>query len=157
MTNPAKNPFRFGDPVEGEYYFPRAELTKTVLQFLDNKIHVVLIGPRRMGKTSFILDTINREEKAGKTCLLIDVFNVTSHRDFLQQFFRALSANKNWSQKLKDWIDSVPQLRPKLSWERNAVTGEPTYSLQFEADSLEENIKELFLEEVYHMAKSCLL
>ena len=49
------NPFKFGDPVEGDYYLPRPELLQSVCGFLGNRIHVVLMGPRRFGKTSFVL------------------------------------------------------------------------------------------------------
>src|SRR5690349_3978755 len=97
MAKPTKNPFKCGDPVEGDYYFPRPELSQTVIQFLDNRIHVVLIGPRRFGKTSFVLETLKQLEARGKTCIFVDIFNVTSHRDFLLQLFRALRAKATWS------------------------------------------------------------
>lgn len=151
MNTPTKNPFRFGDPVEGDYYFPRPELAKIVHQFLDNRIHVVLIGPRRFGKTSFIIDTIHREEKQGKTCLLIDIFNVTSHRDFLQQIIRALRSKKNWGHKLKEWVQSVPKLRPKFFWETD-LTGEITFSLTAELSS-EKDIKELIQDTLTALGK----
>ncbi len=152
MSAPTKNPFKFGDPVEGEYYYPRPELTKTVQQFLDNKIHVVLIGPRRFGKTSFIIDTIHKEEQQGKTCILIDIFNVTSHRDFLQQLIRELSAKKNWAGKLKEWAKSVPKLRPKFSLQTDADTGETTFSLQPELSS-DKDIKELIQDTLVAFGK----
>jgi AAA+ ATPase superfamily predicted ATPase len=71
----------------------------TVRQFLENRIHVVLIGPRRFGKTSFILNLLKGLKKDGFTCLFVDIFNITSHRDFLQQMLRALRLKNNW---LKD-------------------------------------------------------
>lgn len=137
----ARNPFRFGDPVEGDYYFPRPNLTQSVHQFLDSKIHVVLIGPRRFGKTSFIIDTIRREENLGKTCLLIDIFNVTSHRDFLQQILRALRSKENWANKLKNWVNSLPTLRPKFNWETD-LSGQTTFSISPEFSG-DKDIKEL--------------
>ncbi|NGX47449.1 MAG: hypothetical protein K1000chlam3_00823, partial [Chlamydiae bacterium] len=57
MAN-VKNPFKFGNPVEGDYFLPRPDLEKLVSQFLENRIHVVLIGPRRFGKTSFVLNLL---------------------------------------------------------------------------------------------------
>jgi len=62
MNTLVANPFKFGDPVEGEYYLPRPEFAKTIMQFLANRIHVVLIGPRRFGKTSFVLDLLQELE-----------------------------------------------------------------------------------------------
>ncbi len=98
------NPFKFGDPVEGEYYLERPELDKLVHQFLSNRIHVVLIGPRRFGKTSFVFNLLTKLEKEGYACPFIDIFNITSHRDFLQQMLRALKAKKSWTEAAKKWL-----------------------------------------------------
>ncbi len=80
------NPFKYGDPVEGEYYLERNSLKKSVLTFIENQINIVLIGPRRYGKTSFIMDLIHTLKADDYNVIFIDVFNVTSHRDFLNQF-----------------------------------------------------------------------
>ena len=88
------NPFIFGTPVEGKYYLARPDLDKVVTQFLSHRIHVVLMGPRRFGKTSFILNLLKNLENHGYTCLCIDIFNITSHRDFLYQILRAFKAKK---------------------------------------------------------------
>jgi len=129
MMQPTKNPFKFGDPVEGDFYLPRPELARLVAQFLDARVHVVLVGPRRFGKTSFILDLLQQEEKKGFACVFVDVFNVTSHRDFLQQLLRALRSKKGWALKLKEWVKSIPRLRPRLEWETDPNTGETTFSI----------------------------
>lgn len=73
-----KNPFKFGDPVEGNYYLPRLGLTNAVTQFLENRIHVVLIGPRRFGKTSFVWNLLKEFEKRSYTFIFVDIFNITS-------------------------------------------------------------------------------
>ena len=140
------NPFKFGDPVEGEYYYPRPELTQSVRQFLENRIHVILIGPRRFGKTSFILNLLHTLEGKGTTCFFVDIFNVTSHRDFLQQILRALRAKKKWVQRLKEWFTSIPRLRPKISWESDE-SGETTFSLTPEF-SPEKDSKEMIQDTI---------
>lgn len=143
MASPTKNPFKFGDPVEGDYYLPRPELSRTVKQFIENRIHVVLIGPRRFGKTSFVLDLLKQlEGKENQTCLYIDIFNVTSHRDFLHQLLRALRKKKSWGRKLKEWIESIPRLRPKFAWEADPNTNEISFSLTPELNS-EKDVKEV--------------
>jgi len=140
------NPFKFGDPVEGEYYYPRPELTQSVRQFLENRIHVTLIGPRRFGKTSFILDLFHSLEEKGTTCFFVDIFNVTSHRDFLQQILRALRAKKKWNQRLKEWFASIPRLKPKISWETDE-NGEMNLSLTPEF-SAEKDSKEMIQDSI---------
>jgi hypothetical protein len=71
MNQLAPNPFKFGNPVEGDYYLPRPELFSTVRQFIENRIHIVLMGPRRFGKTSFVLNLLGMLEKNGYIPLVI--------------------------------------------------------------------------------------
>ncbi len=121
------NPFKFGDPVEGEYYLPRLELSQIIAQFLENRIHVVLIGPRRFGKTSFVWNLLNELEQKSYVCLFVDIFNITSHRDFLQQILRALESKKTLWKSLKKMMKKISQL--KLSAEFDPTTGRPTLGL----------------------------
>lgn len=140
MAHPSNNPFKFGDPVEGEYYLQRPELAKTVRQFLDNRIHVILIGPRRFGKTSFVLNLLKEQER-GVASLFIDVFNITSHRDFLQQILRALRNKKTWGMHLQDWLKTIPRLKPRLTLENDPASGIPSLSLSTEVSS-DKDVKE---------------
>ena len=142
MAKPTRNPFRFGDPVEGDYYLPRPGLTGSIRQFIENRIHVILIGPRRFGKTSFVLNFLKEQEGRSQTCLFIDVFNVTSHKDFLQQIIRALRSKQGWGDKLKDWVGSIPKLRPKLTADIDPATGQSTFSLSTEFSANQEDIKD---------------
>jgi len=123
------NPFRFGDPVSGQYYLDIPALGATVRQFLQNQIHVVLIGPRRFGKTSFIQNLLAGLEADGWTTLFFDIYNVTSHRDFLQQLLRVMKSKQTWSRKAKDWGGSMAKLRPKLNVDVDALSGDLNVSL----------------------------
>lgn len=136
--NKVLNPFKFGDPVEGEYYLPRKELSQLVPQFLENRIHVVLIGSRRFGKTSFVLNLLRELEESSYTCLFVDIFNITSHRDFLQQMLRALRSKRSWLKKL---LGAVPKLSPKMSAELDLETGHPSLGLTLDRSS-EKDVKE---------------
>src|SRR3989338_870673 len=136
------NPFRFGDPVQGDYYLPRPELGKTVFQFLKNRVHVVLIGPRRFGKTSFTLNLLESSEKQSYTCFFIDIFNITSHKDFLQQTLRAMKSKKGWKRPFKELIDLIPNLRPKILAELDSLSGQPSLGLTFDKSS-DKDVKEL--------------
>lgn len=141
MATPTRNPFRFGDPVEGDYYLPRPELSRTAQQFLSNKIHIVLIGPRRTGKTSFVLDLLKQMEQAGTPGLFVDIFNVTSHRDFLNQLLRALRKKKSWNQHLTEAVKAVPRLRPKLNFDTDPNTGQTGFSISTEL-ATDKDVKE---------------
>lgn len=127
------NPFKFGDPVEGEYYLPRKNLSQLVSQFLENNINVVLIGPRRFGKTSFVLNLLKDLEKDSFSTLFVDIFNITSHRDFLNQMLRALRSKKTWMSHIKKVGKSMIRMRPKLTTEMGNISGQPSLGLSFEA------------------------
>jgi len=140
------NPFKFGDPVEGEYYLPRPELARTITQFLGNRIHVVLIGPRRFGKTSFILNLLQELEKQSYICIFVDIFNITSHRDFLQQILRGLESKKNLWRNFKKWMGAISGLRPKISAEIDTNSGQPSIGLtvdKFSDKDVKESIQDV--------------
>lgn len=133
------NPFKFGIPVEGEHYLARPYLAKIVRQFVENGIPVVLIGPRRFGKTSFVSDLLKELTKQSYHCFFIDILSITSHRDFLQQMVRALQSKKSWAKKL---VELLPKLRPTLSTEIDPTTGFPSFGLTIDSSS-PEDVKEM--------------
>ena len=139
------NPFKFGDPVEGEYYLPRTDLSKTLIQFLVNRIHVVLIGPRRFGKTSFVLNLLKELEDESYVCLFVDIFNITSHRDFLHQMLRAIKSKKSIWQR---WLKMLSGLRPKISAELDPNSGQTALGLaidKFSEKDVKESIQDVLL------------
>jgi AAA+ ATPase superfamily predicted ATPase len=140
MNKLAMNPFKFGDPVEGDYYLPRPDLSITVRQFLENHIHVVLMGPRRFGKTSFVLNLLSLLEKEGYTCLLVDIFNITSHRDFLDQLLRTIRMKESFKNKFKSWWKKVGRVVPKVTADFDPVSGKPSFGLSL-GQLAEEDVK----------------
>jgi len=129
MKHLAPNPFKFGNPVEGDYYLPRPALSFTIRQFIENRIHIVLTGPRRFGKTSFVLNLLGALEKEGYTCFLVDIFNITSHRDFLHQLMRAIESKKSFASKFKSWLKNVRWPVPKITAEFDPVSGNSGYGI----------------------------
>ncbi|MCB1075384.1 MAG: AAA family ATPase [Simkania sp.] len=134
------NPFKFGDPVEGGYYLPRPNLSMIVRQFLESHIHVVLMGPRRFGKTSFVLNLLHTLEKEGYACLLVDIFNITSHRDFLHQLLRAIRLKESFKDKFKSWWKKVSRVVPKVTADFDPVSGRPSFGFSL-SQLAEEDVK----------------
>ncbi len=146
MNKLAANPFKFGDPVEGDYYLPRPELNATVRQFLENRIHVVLMGPRRFGKTSFVLDLLDVLEKQAYSCILVDIFNITSLKDFLHQLLRAVRVKRSFSHRLRSWWEGVRQMVPKITADFDPVTGSSSFGFtlgQLEEEEVKNAIQDL--------------
>jgi hypothetical protein len=97
------------------------------------------MGPRRFGKTSFVLNLLKKFEEEGYACPFIDIFNITSHRDFLQQVFRALKTKKSWAESAKKWLSNW---RPKISADIDPASGQTTFGLSFDRNS-EKEVKEM--------------
>ena len=130
-----ENPFRYGVPVEGKYYFPLPGFSKHIRSYLDNRINVILYGPRRFGKTSFILDLIDEQEKQGMKCLHIDVYNITSHLDFLQQIIRGLNKKQSWAKKI---LSKYRHFKMLPTAEIDPITGQQSYTLKPDFTSTED-------------------
>lgn len=134
------NPFKFGDPVDGEYYLPRPDLENFVIQFLINRIPIVLIGPRRFGKTSFLLHTLKRLAEQSYPYIFVDIFNITSHKDFLHQMLRAIKTGSGWIKNMKSALSGI---RPKMSAKIDANTGEPSWDFTLTSEILsQKDVKE---------------
>lgn len=148
------NPFKFGDPVEGDYYLPRPDLENSVSNFLINRIHVVLIGPRRFGKTSFLLNLLKTLNKGSHSYIFIDIFNITSHKDFLHQMLRALKNREGWVDSFKSTWKSVVSLRPKVSAQIDLHTGNPSFDVTLDSvTSSEKDIKEIIQDVLSSLSK----
>lgn len=147
------NPFKFGDPVEGDYYLPRPDLENFVSQFLNNRIHVVLIGPRRFGKTSFLLNLLKKFNTNANSYLFIDIFNITSHKDFLHQLLRALKNRESWMDSLKSTFKSFTHFRPKMSTQVDVKTGNPSLDLTLDSVISEKDTKQIIQDVLSSLSK----
>lgn len=154
MNSPLPNPFKFGDPVEGKFFFPLPELENFISQFVINRIPVVLIGPRRFGKTSFLLNLLKKLSHESHTFLFVDIFNITSHKDFLQQLLRALKTKAGWLDHFKAILSAIPKLRPKVTAQVDPLTGIPAFDMSIESHlSPEADIKELIQDVLAGLSK----
>jgi hypothetical protein len=142
-----RNPFKFGDPVSGEYYFPLNDLSRSVLTFLNDQINVVILGPRRFGKTSFI-NQLLREQKFAKTAVVVDLFNVTDHQDFYRQLTMAIAKQASLFEGLQEWFK---RRKLKLSAAVDA-DGKPEWSLS--TVGTEADVRTLILEALQSLAAS---
>ena len=53
-----ENPFKFGTIVEEEYFTDRIEEVAYIRHFVESANHLVLISPRRFGKSSVVAESI---------------------------------------------------------------------------------------------------
>lgn len=60
------NPFKFGTLVDEPYFTDRVEELARIGQFLKSENHLVLISPRRYGKSSLVRKAVR---ESGRPCM----------------------------------------------------------------------------------------
>ncbi len=84
-----ENPFKFGTIVEEEYFTDRVEEVAYIEQFVKSANHLVIISPRRFGKSSLVAKAV---KQSGRKHLTVNLQQVTSVSDLsaklLKEFFK---------------------------------------------------------------------
>ncbi len=80
-----RNPFKFGTVVSGPFFTNRVKETEKVRSVLKSSNHLILIGPRRFGKTSLIYRVIERFKRPA---IFIDMQMITSASDLASQLLK---------------------------------------------------------------------
>lgn len=102
--------FPAGVPVMGDDLVGREKEVKTLLDTLKNGQSVLLVAPRRMGKTSLALEVLKRLRKTGHFVADVDLFKVISKREFAEKIVNSALENKkipNFVNKLKKGLGFV--------------------------------------------------
>lgn len=105
-----KNPFKFGSIVEEPYFMNRVEEIRKVNSILNSANHLIIISPRRYGKTSLIIKVL---KKTKRPFILLDLQLVTSPQDFASQLLKRVYRVYP-SQKIKDFIKNF-RITPSIT------------------------------------------
>ena len=117
------NPFKFGSVVDGPYFTDREDEMERIASYLNGENHLILISPRRYGKTSLIRKIVNESKR---NYVFLDIQIVLSVEDFASQLLKRVYRIFP-VQKLKSFIKSF-RLIPVVNI--NPVTGEPEISFK---------------------------
>ena len=138
-----KAPFQFGSLAEKENFIDRVEDRALLKQLLMSGIHVMLISPRRWGKSSLVkavAEELMEEQDDVRVCY-IDAFSISTETEFYRTFAsRVMSCaasrfEKGLEEMKKFLTGAVPQLVI-----RDKMTEFVTFDLRFqpqEKDKLE--------------------
>ena len=84
-----ENPFKFGTIVEEEYFTDRVEEVAYIKTFIQSANHLVLISPRRFGKSSVVAKAVKESKRKH---IIVNLQQATSISDLsakiLKEFFR---------------------------------------------------------------------
>jgi hypothetical protein len=118
-----ENPFKFGTVVDGRYFTNREDEITRIASFIKGENHLILISPRRFGKTSLIRKVIN---ESGRRYIYLDMQLIISTEDLASQLLKRIYRIFP-VQKLKKYIKSF-RLIPSVIM--NPVTGETEISFK---------------------------
>ena len=81
------NPFQFGVLVDNEYFTDRINELREVQMSLNSANHLILISPRRFGKSSLVAKAV---KMSSRPCLSLNMQNMLSVEDFASKLLREL-------------------------------------------------------------------
>jgi AAA+ ATPase superfamily predicted ATPase len=117
------NPFKFGTVVDGLFFTDREDELVKIGSFIKGENHLILISPRRFGKTSLVRKVLN---ESGRRNIYLDLQLVISADDFAAQLLKRIYRIFPM-QKLKGYIKSF-RIIPSVVV--NPVTGEVEISFR---------------------------
>lgn len=121
----AANPFRYGQIATGEHFTDRARELDTLVADLSAGQSVVIVSPRRYGKTSLALKARQRLEREHVLVAYADLFRATSKSRFIDELGTALyrglaSPLERARSAVVDIFHALP-LQPKISASRDGT------------------------------------
>lgn len=102
-----RSPFQFGTLATEDNFIDRVEDRKLLKQLLSSHINVMLISPRRWGKSSLVKKAMSElivEDKNVRVCY-IDAFSIGSEAEFYRIFASQVIACA--SSKMERWIEDA--------------------------------------------------
>ena len=114
-------PFKYGMVVDGDNYCPRPELARQFSKLIKAGLNVVVQGERRMGKTSFVRETIGTVR--GMELVYVDLYCVKTVEEFCRRVVSAVAALDRSAGFLRRTAQMSANLRRVLTIDRD--TGVP--------------------------------
>jgi len=127
-----ENPFVYGKIVRGEAFADRDAEIDELTRDIATSQNVILFSPRRYGKSSLILEVLDRVGNEGVLSLYLDLFKVISEEGFISAYAREVARLQTGGMQsvLRTLRELLPRLVPKVAL-RDERSG---LSIEFEFD-----------------------
>ncbi len=130
MVKDANKTFVYGVSVGGDNFTDRTKESHRLKMNFENGLNVVLISPRRMGKTSLVKHVQEIVDTSLIQTVFVDIYDCRSEYDFYNKFAEALL--KQTANKMELAIENIKRflvrLAPKVSFSPD-LTSEYSFSL----------------------------
>lgn len=113
-----KKAFVYGVSVAGENFTDRVKETKRLKMNFENGQNVILLSPRRMGKTSLVRKVAHEVECEDLKVIYMDIYECRNEKDFYQKFASSvLKSTASRSEQLLDYVKTfLSSLVPKVTF-----------------------------------------
>ena len=123
-----ENPFKFGSLVDAPYFTDRVKELDYIVQFLKSENHLVLMSPRRFGKSSLVKKAVVQTQRP---YLWLNMQAVLSKEDFAAKLLKEL-LNQFKLEKMKHYLRNF-RIIPSINM--NPMTDEVSVSFQPSTDN----------------------
>ena len=152
------NPFIVTGKIEPEYFCDRVTESARLVKSVTNGNNMVIISPRRMGKTGLIQFCYDKPEIADEYyTFFIDILHTSSLREFTYLLGRAIYETLlPRSRKMANlFIQTIKSISGKFGFD--PITGMPTFNVELgDIDRPEYTLDEIF-QYLAHADKPCIV
>lgn len=145
------NPFIVAGKIDERYFCDRKDESQWLVRKIINGNNVVVISPRRMGKTGLISYCLDRNEiKTDFIPIFIDILQTSSLKEFTYTLGRAVfeSLAPRGKKYLLAFVSALKSLRSYFGFD--PMTGSPTFNIEI-GDIAK---PEITLEEIFNYLES---
>lgn len=135
-----KSPFQYGTLVSKDNFVNRVAERKQLKDLLSLGINVMLISPRRWGKSSLVkvaMDELTEENKKVRVCF-IDAFSIKTEAEFYHTFAREVisCASSTLDKRMEDVKQFLRNISPTITLKSDSFNS-MSFDLKFELDERE--------------------
>ncbi|MDR2962224.1 MAG: ATP-binding protein [Bacteroidales bacterium] len=126
------NPFKFGSVVDNDFFTDRTRESEEVATILGSSNHLIIISPRRFGKTSLVQKVTNT---LNRPVIYIDLQLITDVPDFATQLLKKILKINRW-EHIKQFLNNfriVPTIALNPQSDTMEVSFTPTVNSNFTA------------------------
>ena len=147
-----KKAFIYGVSVAGENFTDRVKETRRLKMNFENGQNVILLSPRRMGKTSLVQKVAHEIDDQHIKVVFMDIYDCRNEQEFYQKFATTvLRATATRSDQVLDYVKQfLTSLVPKISF---SPTPDTDFSFSLGLNLADNNDSEEILNLPEHIAE----
>jgi hypothetical protein len=132
------NPFKYGSIVVGSDFCGRKDLLKQIAGYMEASQNIVVLGERRIGKSSLVYEAVRKLKGTG--LLYTDILGIKSSDALCKRMLRAIVTLEKRASWITKTIKLLSHLRPTIT--TDPVTSMPIVSfdasVELKSDSIQE-------------------